>query len=197
MLKFFTNGILKENPVFVQVLGLCPLLAVSTAAMNGIGMGLATTFVLVMSNVFISAMRKVIPDEIRIPSFIIVIASFTTIVGMLLKAYLPEIDKSLGLFIPLIVVNCIVLGRAEGFAYSHNVPASILDGLGNGIGFTLALVVLGAIREILGNGTIFGIALFGANFQPMLLMILPPGAFITLGFIIAAYQYLTTRKKVA
>lgn len=181
VLNDFTKGIIKENPTFRLLLGMCPTLAVTTSAINGVGMGLATTAVLIGSNVVISALRKVIPDSIRIPSFVVIIASFVTIVGMLLKAYVPALDAALGLYIPLIVVNCIILARAESFAFTNKVINSLADGAGIGIGFTLSLTVLGAVREILGAGTVFGIALFGASFEPVLLMILPPGAFLTLG----------------
>lgn len=179
--KYLTNGLIKENPTFRLLLGMCPTLAVTTSAMNGLGMGLATTAVLIGSNVVISALRKIIPGEVRIPAFVVIIASFVTIVGMLLEAYIPALNAALGLFIPLIVVNCIILGRAEAFAFSNTVPASFMDGLGMGLGFTLSLTVLGAVREILGAGTIFGMTLFGASFEPILMMILPPGAFLTLG----------------
>ncbi len=180
-LGYLTNGIIKENPTFRLLLGMCPTLAVSTLAINGLGMGLATTAVLIGSNVCISALRKVIPDDIRIPAFVVVIASFVTIVGMLMKAYVPALDAALGIFIPLIVVNCIILGRAEAFAFDHTVIESLADGIGMGLGFTLSLTVLGAVREIIGAGTIFGFSLFGAAYEPMILMILPPGAFLTLG----------------
>lgn len=183
--KTLKNGIFDENPIFVQVLGMCPTLAVTTSAINGLGMGIATTVVLTMSNLFISMLRKVIPSKIRIPAYVIVIASFVTIVGMLLKAFVPALDKSLGLFIPLIVVNCIILARAESFASKNNPIASIFDGVGMGLGFALALTILGGIREIFGNGSIFGLSLFGANFQPALIMILPPGAFLVLGTLLA------------
>ena len=180
-IKILTNGFMKENPVFKLLLGMCATLAVSTQAVNGIGMGLATTFVLVGSNVFISVLRKVIPSTVRIPCFVVVIATFVTIVQMMLKAYLPALDKSLGLFIPLIVVNCIILGRAEAFASKNTPFDSLLDGLGMGIGFTIALTLLGTVRELLGAGSIFGINILGSAYQPMILAILPPGAFIILG----------------
>lgn len=192
--KNLTRGIIKENPIFVLLLGMCPTLAVTTSATNGMGMGLATTVVLICSNVVISAMRKIIPDSIRIPAFIVIIASFVTIVGMLLKAYLPALDASLGLFIPLIVVNCIILGRAEAFAFSNGIADSFADGVGMGLGFTLSLTVLGAVREILGAGSIFGFTLFGASYEPVLLMILPPGAFLTLGLLIGLINHLSKKK---
>jgi len=188
-IKNLTKGLIKENPIFVLVLGMCPTLAVTTSASNGMGMGLATTAVLIGSNVAISALRKVIPDSIRIPAFVVIIASFVTIIGMLMKAYLPALNASLGLFIPLIVVNCIILGRAEAFAFSNTIADSLADGLGMGLGFTLSLTVLGSVREILGAGSIFGFSLFGASFEPVLLMILPPGAFITLGLLMGLINW--------
>ncbi len=197
-MKNFTNGLINENPTFRLLLGMCPTLAVTTSALNGLGMGLATTAVLIGSNVVISALRKVIPDKIRIPAFVVIIASFVTIVGMLMKAYVPVLDAALGLYIPLIVVNCIILGRAEAFAFFNPVPASFADGAGMGLGFTMSLTVLGAIREILGAGTIFGMTLFGAGYEPVLLMILPPGAFLTLGLSIGLINKITeisARKK--
>lgn len=192
--KVIKNGIVDENPTFSQVLGMCPTLAVTTSAINGLGMGIATMVVLTMSNLFISLLRKVIPSKIRIPAFVIVIASFVTIVGMLLKAFVPALDKALGLFIPLIVVNCIILARAESFASKNGPIASIFDGIGMGIGFTMALTTLGLIREVLGNGSAFGMALFGESFQPALIMILPPGAFLVLGTLLALKNKLYTKK---
>jgi len=194
LLKTIKNGIVTENPVFMQVLGMCPTLAVSTSAINGVGMGLATTAVLLGSNMAISALKKAIPDKIRIPAFVVVIASFVTIVGLLLKAYVPVLDKSLGIFIPLIVVNCIILARAEAFASKNSVISSAADGIGMGLGFTVALTTLGAIREILGNGTIFGFALFPDGFQPAIIMILPPGGFLLLGLILAFLNWSRGRK---
>lgn len=193
----FFNGIITENPTFRLVLGTCPTLAVTTAASNAIGMGLAATFVLVGSNFVISLLRKFIPDKVRIPAFIVVIAAFVTVVQLLLKAFLPELDKSLGLFIPLIVVNCIILARAEAFASKNGPLASVIDGIGMGVGFTLALLVMAAIREILGNGTLFDYPLFGAAFEPALIMILAPGGFITYGILLAILNKLTanTAKK--
>ncbi|RPH28887.1 MAG: electron transport complex subunit E [Bacteroidales bacterium] len=187
-LKYFTNGLLKENPTFVLVLGTCPTLAVTTAAFNGIGMGAATTFVLVFSNMFIAMLKSYIPDKVRIAAFIVVIATFVTIVDLVMKAFVPDIYKTLGIFIPLIVVNCIILGRAEAFAQKNEVKASILDGLGMGLGFTLAITVMGSIREVLGNGSIFNIPLVAENAKTMLLFILPPGAFITYGYLIAIFN---------
>lgn len=192
--KTLLNGIAAENPVFIQMLGMCPTLAVTTSAVNGIGMGLATTAVLLGSNIVISALKNVIPSKIRIPAFIVVIATFVTIVGLLMKAYAPELDKALGLFIPLIVVNCIILGRAESFASKNSVIDSIADGIGMGAGFTIALFMLGAIREIIGAGEIFGYALFGEAYQPALIMILPPGAFLALGLLLAFFNWMAARK---
>jgi len=184
-LKYFTNGLLKENPLFVLVLGTCPALAVTTAAMNGIGMGAATTFVLVCSNLLIALLKNLIPSKVRIVAFILIIASFVTIVDLVMKAFTPDLYKTLGIFIPLIVVNCIILGRAEAFAQKNSVTRSILDGLGMGIGFTLALTLMGGIREILGNGSIFDIRLVSQEARTILLFILPPGAFLTFGYLIA------------
>jgi electron transport complex protein RnfE len=184
-LKFFTNGFIKENPTFVLVLGTCPTLAVTTAAMNGIGMGVATTFVLVFSNLMIAALKNFIPDKVRIAAFILVIATFVTIVDLVMKAYTPDLYKTLGIFIPLIVVNCIILGRAEAFAQKNDVIPAILDGLGMGIGFTLAITLMGSIREILGNGSIFDIRLVSQDTKTILMFILPPGAFLTYGYLIA------------
>lgn len=183
--KQFTKGIIKENPAFVLVLGTCPTLAVTTSATNGLGMGLATTFVLLCSNVLISALKNFIPDKVRIVAFITVIAAFVTIVDLSMKAYLPDLYNSLGIFIPLIVVNCIILGRAEAFAQKNKIIPSMLDGLGMGIGFTLALVLMGSFREILGNGSIFDIRLLPADATTILLFVLPPGAFFTFGYLIA------------
>lgn len=194
VIKTLKNGIISENPVFVQVLGMCPTLAVSTSAINGVGMGLATTAVLMGSNVAIAALKKAIPDKIRIPAFVVVIASFVTIVGLLLKAYVPVLDQSLGIYIPLIVVNCIILARAEAFASKNSVLMSAADGIGMGFGFTAALTLLGAIREVIGNGTIFGLALFPESFQPALIMILPPGGFLMLGLVLAFLNWTRLRK---
>lgn len=185
LIKEFTKGLWKENPVFRLVLGMCPTLAVTTAAFNGIGMGLATTFVLVCSNVLVARLRKVIPSKVRIASYVVIIAAFVTIVDLVMKAYFYQLHKTLGLFIPLIVVNCIILGRAEAFASRNPVMESLVDGLGMGMGFTLALVALGMVRELLGSGTIFGLVILGKGFEPFLLMILPPGAFLALGLMLA------------
>lgn len=173
---------------------MCPTMAVSTSVFNGLGMGLCATFVLICSNMAISALRKIIPDNVRIASYIVVIAAFVTIIDLLLQAYMPELSKSLGLFIPLIVVNCIILARAEAFANKNNIITSAIDGLSMGLGFTGALLVMSVIREILGSGTIMGYSVFGSGFQPALLMALAPGGFITLGCIIASVQWLSNRK---
>ena len=183
------NGILRENPVFALVLGMCPTLATTTSAINGMSMGLATTFVLICSNVVISLLKNLIPDKVRIPAFIVVIATFVTMVQLLMQAYLPAIYEVLGLFIPLIVVNCIVLGRAEAFAAKNSVGLSALDGLGMGLGFTLSLTVIGAIRELLGTGCVFGINLYSETYG-MLIFVLAPGAFIVLGYLMALVQKL-------
>jgi electron transport complex protein RnfE len=191
--KVFMNGIINENPTFRLLIGMCPVLAITTAAINGVGMGLATTGVLVGSNAVISLLKKVIPSKIRIPAYVVVIASFVTIIGMLLKAYVPALDKSLGLFIPLIVVNCIILARAESFASKSSLVDSIADGLGMGLGFTIALTIIASIRELLGAGSIFGVPIMGAAYEPAIMMILPPGAFITLGLLIGLINKLTQR----
>ena len=183
------NGILRENPVFALVLGMCPTLATTTSAINGMSMGLATTFVLVCSNVVISLLKNLIPDKVRIPAFIVVIATFVTMVQLLMQAYLPAIYEVLGLFIPLIVVNCIVLGRAEAFAAKNTVGLSALDGLGMGLGFTLALTLIGAVRELLGTGNLFGMNLYSETYG-MLIFVLAPGAFIVLGYLMALVQKL-------
>jgi electron transport complex protein RnfE len=179
----FTKGFIRENPVFVLLLGMCPTLGVTTSAINGLGMGLATTFVLVMSNLVVSLVKNFIPDKVRIPSFIVIIASFVTIVELVMQAYLPALFEQLGLFIPLIVVNCIVLGRAEAFASKNTLYSSIIDGLGMGLGFAFALTLLGGVREILGSGAIFGMKFLQGD--GMLVFVLAPGAFIALGYLIA------------
>ncbi len=181
----FTKGFLKENPILVLLLGTCPTLAVTSSAINGLGMGLATTFVLFMSNMFISLVKNFVPDKVRIPAFVVVIASFVTIVDLLMQAYTPALSNQLGIFIPLIVVNCIVLGRAEAFAAKNNVFSSFIDGLGMGLGFTMALVIIGGFREMLGAGSIFGYKFIAETADGILVFILAPGAFITLGFLIA------------
>ncbi|MCR4664863.1 MAG: electron transport complex subunit E [Paludibacteraceae bacterium] len=197
-LNTFTNGILRENPTFGLVLGMCPTLATTTSAINGMSMGLATLFVLVCSNVVISLLRNLIPDKVHIPAYIVVIASFVTMVQLLMQAYMPGIYETLGLFIPLIVVNCIVLGRAEAFAAKNSVGLSLLDGLGMGLGFTIALTILGAVRELLGTGAIFGqkimFSIWGCSFNmedyAALIFVLAPGAFIALAFLMAAVNKL-------
>lgn len=192
-IKTFTNGLLKENPTIALVLGMCPTLATTTSAINGMSMGLATTFVLLCSNVVISLLKNVIPDKVRIPAFIVVIASFVTVVQLCMQAYLPDLYASLGLFIPLIVVNCIVLGRAEAFAAKNNAGLSALDGLGMGLGFTLSLTVLGAIREILGTGKVFDqLTVFPENYG-MLVFVLAPGAFIALAFVMALVNHIKNK----
>jgi len=194
--KTFTNGIFGNNPVMKQVLGLCPALAVTTSAINGIAMGLATTAVLIGSNSVVSLVKNLIPTKVRIPAYIVIIASFVTVVDLVMNAYVHDLHKVLGLFIPLIVVNCVVLGRAESFASKNGLFSSILDAVGTGLGFTLALLVLGGVREILGNGSIMGFDLFGAGFKPSIVMILPPGAFIALGFLMMMYKFVEERKRV-
>lgn len=193
-LSNLTKGIIKENPIFVQLLGMCPTLAVTTSAINGIGMGLATTAVLVSSNIAISLLRKVIPAQVRIPAFVVVISTFVTIVGMLMEAFIPDLFSALGLFIPLIVVNCIILARAEAFASKNGIVDSAFDGIGMGLGFTLALTILGAVRELLGNGSIFGTMLLGSAYKPALIMILPPGGFLALGLLLALYNSYQIKK---
>ncbi len=180
--KNFSKGFIKENAVFVLFLGLCPTLGVTTSATNGLGMGLATTFVLVMSNLVVSLVKNLIPDKVRIPAFIVIIASFVTVVELVMKGYVPALFDALGLFIPLIVVNCVVLGRAEAFASKNTVWSSIVDGAGMGLGFTMALTLLGAVRELLGSGAFFGMKLISGD--GMLLFILPPGAFLALGYLL-------------
>ncbi len=192
-LRILTDGLWKNNTIFVQVLGMCPTLAVTSSAKNGIGMGLASTAVLIGSNLVVSLVKKIIPDKVRIPAFIIIIASFVTVIDLLMNAYVHDLHKVLGLFIPLIVVNCMILGRAEGFASKNSVFDSLLDGIGVGLGFTLALFILGALRELLGNGSILGYSLFGSSFHPAIVMILPPGAFIGLGFILFIINYMNER----
>ena len=184
-LERITNGLLKENPVLVLMLGMCPALAVSTRALNGIGMGLSTLAVLVLSNLVISLLRKVIPDQVRLPAYIVIVASLVTVTELLIKAYLPSLYESLGIYIPLIVVNCIILGRAEAYANKHTPLLSVMDGIGMGLGFTAALTLAGALRELLGNGTLFGARVMPAGYEPMLIFIQPPGAFMIFALIIA------------
>ena len=179
------NGVVKENPTLILMLGMCPTLAVSTRAMNGIGMGLSTLAVLVLSNLVISLLRKVIPDEVRLPAYIVVVASLVTVTELLIEAYLPSLYEALGIYIPLIVVNCIILGRAEAYANKHTPMLSVMDGLGMGLGFTLALTLAGLLREVLGNGTAFGAQVMPAGMEPMAIVVQPPGAFLILALIIA------------
>ncbi|MEA3223185.1 MAG: electron transport complex subunit E [Thermodesulfobacteriota bacterium] len=193
--KEFIKGIWKENPIFVLVLGMCPTLAVTTNVENGIGMGLAATFVLLCSNIVVSLVRSIVPDRVRIPTYIVIIASFVTVVDLVMSGYFRELHHSLGLFIPLIVVNCIILGRAEAFASKNSVFLSIFDALGMGAGFTFALVLLGSIRELFGNGTILGYPIFGGGYEPVLVMILPPGAFLTLGLLTGLFSVFEKRKR--
>ncbi len=194
MTKQFKNGIIDENPVLVQVLGMCPTLAVTSSAYNGMGMGLATTSVLIGSNLVIALLRKIIPSKVRIPAFIVIIATFVTIVDLLLQGYIPALYESLGLFIPLIVVNCVVLGRAEAFASKNTALHSAVDGLGMGLGFTLSLTILGAVRELFGAGSIFGLQLLASSwYQPITIFVLAPGAFIALGLMFAAFNAFKAR----
>jgi len=191
--KILTDGIIKNNPTFVLVLGMCPTLGTTTSAINGLGMGLATTFVLVLSNIFISLLAKYIPDKVRIPSYIVVIAAFVTVLQLIMQAYVPSLYATLGLFIPLIVVNCIVLGRAEAFASKNGAGASALDGLGSGLGFTLSLTVLGLLRELLGSGSAFGWKFISGD--GILAFVLAPGAFIVLGYLMVIFRKLTVKTK--
>jgi len=194
--KEFTKGIIRENPTFVQVLGMCPTLATTTNAINGFGMGVATFIVLVLSNVVISSIRKVVPNRIRIPIFIVVIASFVTVIDMLMHAFTYELWETLALYVPLIVVNCIIMGRAEAFASKNTVKRSFIDGLGMGVGFTTALTLLGATRELLGSGTIFGITIWG-NALNIFVMILPPGGFLMMGLLLGMFNAIGQTKKKA
>ena len=191
-----TRGLWAENPVMKLLLGLCPALAVTTTAMDGLGMGACTTFVLVMSNIVIATLRGFIPSRMRLPCFIVVIASFVTIVDLVMQGFFFSLSKSLGMFIPLIVVNCVILGRAEAFASKNVIWKSAIDGLGMGVGFTMALVMMAIVREVLGNGSVFGLSLFGESFQPLIVMILPPGAFLTLGYMIA-FKTMIDRRRAA
>ena len=185
------KGIIRENPTFVLILGMCPTLGTTTSAINGAGMGIATTFVLIMSNIVISLIKNLIPDKVRIPAFIVVIASFVTVIQLLMEAYVPSLYETLGVFIPLIVVNCIILGRAEAFASKHNVLDSALDGLGIGLGFTLSLTVIGAVREILGSGSVFGYKFIEGD--GMIAFVLAPGAFLVLGYLMVLFNKATAR----
>ena len=196
MFSEFQKGILKENPLFVQVLGVCPALATTTSLINALGMGAAFSLVLIFSNLLISALKSFIPDQIRIPCYIVVIASLVTVTEMLMNALVPDIYAALGIFIPLIVVNCIILGRAEAFASKNGLWTSFQDAVGMGLGYTLALSFVGSVREILGAGTLLGFPVLSASYQPILLMLMPPGAFITMGFLFAGVNYLKQRKEV-
>ena len=191
----FVKGLWKENPVFVSVLGMCPALAVTNSAINGLAMGVATTLVLIGSSVLVSLMRKVIPKQVRITTYIVIIATFVTAVDFALEAALPDIHKALGAFIALIVVNCLILARQEAFASSNNVWKSLLDAAGMGLGFTFALLCIGMIREVLGNGSLFDIPLFGSRFEPWIVMILPPGGFFSLGFLLLFFNWMAARKR--
>ncbi len=191
------NGLLFENPTFVQLLGMCPTLATTTSVKNGVGMGLSATCVLVLSNMLISLLRKIIPDKVRIAAYIVIIAAFVTIVEMSLNAYLPDIASQLGIFIPLIVVNCIILARAESFASKNGVWDSAMDGIGMGLGFTAALTVISAVRELLSAGTILGFKVYGDPITPMAIIGMPPGGFITLGMLIALINFIVKKRKAA
>ena len=188
------NGIIKENPTFVMMLGMCPTLAVTSSAINGLGMGLSTTVVLILSNMLISALRKIIPDKVRIPAFIVIVASFVTIVQLLLQAYIPFLYSALGVYIPLIVVNCIILGRAESYASKNDVLSSAFDGIGMGLGFTIALTILGAFRELLGAGQIFGMQVMPSSYEPITIFILAPGAFFVLACLVAIQNKVKSKK---
>ena len=194
LIERLKNGIITENPIFVQVLAMCPTLAVTTSAENALGMGLASTVVLIFSNMMISAIRKFVPDKIRIPAYIVVIASFVTIVDMLMHGYVPALYKSLGIFIPLIVVNCVILGRAEAYASKNPVIPSIFDAIGMGLGFTVALFLIGAFREVIGAGQILGMQVMPASYKPASIMILAPGAFFTLGGLVTFLNYRKIKK---
>lgn len=193
-IKIIKNGIIEENPTFIQVIGMCPTLAVTSSAINGIGMGVSTAAVLICANVVISLLRKIIPDKVRIPAFVVVIASFVTIVQFLLQAYLPALNDALGLYIPLIVVNCLILGRAEAYASKNGPADSLFDGIGMGLGFTIALGVLGLVREFIGGGTAFGIQILPEAFPQTLIFIMAPGAFLTLGFLMALLNHFKNKK---
>lgn len=193
-IEIFKNGITKENPILAQQVGMCATLAITTSLVNGVGMGVAVTAVLTGSNIVISALRKFIPDEVRIPAFVIIIAAFTTIIDLLMHAYTFELYQALGVFIPLIVVNCIILARAEAFAFKNGVFDSIIDGLGMGVGYLVSMILLSSIREILGNGTIWGFSVLPESYEPMVMAVQPPGAFILLGLLIGLVNYMSNRK---
>lgn len=197
VVKEFSKGLYTENPLFRIVLGLCPSLAVSSSVVNGIGMGISVILVLVSSNFIVSIVRNIVPKKIRIPIYITIIATFVTIVELIMHAYFPALYEALGIFVPLIVVNCIILGRAEAFASKNNPFMSVVDGLGMGIGYTLSLVLISAIRELAGNGTLYGIAIAPKSYQPVMIMIMAPGAFLTLGYILAFFNWLDMRKSAA
>lgn len=192
-LQLITKGLIKENPTFVLLLGMCPTLGTTTSAINGLGMGVATMFVLIMSNIVVSLVKNVIPAKVRIPSFIVIIASFVTVVQLVMQAYVPDLYNTLGVFIPLIVVNCIILGRAEAFASKHGPVASMLDGLGIGLGFTGSLTLLGMVREILGSGSVFGAKFLPAGMDGILIFVLAPGAFIALGYLLVLFNKFTAK----
>lgn len=193
--KNFTKGLVKENPTFVLLLGMCPTLGTTTSAINGLGMGFATLFVLVLSNIVVSLVKNMIPAKVRIPAFIVIIASFVTVVELVMQAYVPDLYNTLGVFIPLIVVNCIILGRAEAYASKHNAVSSAIDGLGIGLGFTLSLTLLGAVREILGSGSIFGMKFIPSTADGILIFVLAPGAFIALGYLMVLFNKATAKLK--
>ncbi len=192
-LPVFLNGLITENPTFTLMLGMCPTLGVTTAAMNGVAMGLATTFVLVFSNLIISLLRHIIPDKVRIPAYIVIIASFVTMIDLFMQAFLPELRAVLGTYIQLIVVNCIIFARAESFAAKNPPLASLADGLGMGLGFTLALTLMGSIRELIGNGSVFGFNLLGASYEPMLLIVLASGGFLTFGLLLGLFNLIVKK----
>ena len=191
----FAKGFVKDNPVFVQVLGTCPTLAVTTTVVNGMGMGLATLFVLVLSALIASAIRRIVPSQVRIPVYTVIIATFVTLADLFMRAYIPPLSKSLGPYVPLIVVNCIIMGRIEAFATRNTVGRAVVDSFGMGAAFTVSLMIMGAFREILGHGTLFGVNILGAGFHPMLVMVLPPGAFFTFGILMAAFNAVKDRNK--
>ena len=194
----FTKGLVKENPTFVQVLGMCPALAVTNSAINGLAMGLATTFVLVMSSLLVSALRKLIPSQVRISTYIVVIATFVTVADFALQALAPGVHREMGAFVPLIVVNCIILGRAEAFASRNPIGPSVADGAGMGAGFTLALLLVGAVREVLGKGSLFGLSLFGPSYEPWVVMVLPPGGFLVIGVLLLLFaRFAEARRRAA